>query len=168
MRNFNKVIISLTLLAGMLIPAGFAGDLDDLLGNQRPASNAYPVKQVSANRKVAPSTSVENLFSSYFRFAAKDDFEGMYLLMSDDFRNKYNFGKFEYFMVEDLKVSGGLKGGSNFKKIRDNGRYSSWQVMLEYNNARMASRQVVVEVIKRGDVYYFNNGMLMPLAALNK
>ena len=168
MRNFNKVIISLTLLAGILLPAGFAGELDDLLGNQRPASSNYPVKQVSADRKVTPPASAEALFSAYFRFAAKDDFEGMYLLMSPDFKNKNNFGKFEYFMEEDLKVSGGLKGGSKFKKIRDNGRYSSWQVSLEYNNARMAPRTVVVEIVKRGDAYYFNNGMLMPLAALNK
>ena len=167
MKNFSKYI-AITALALLLLPAGRAMDMDALLGNQRSAASKYPVKQVSANRKIKQPKSAEELFSSYFGFAAKDDFEGMYLLMSPEFRGKYNFGKFEHFMEEDLKVSGGLKGGTSLKKIRDNGRFASWQIKLEYNNSRMPSRTVVVEVAVRGGVYYFNNGMLMPLASLNK
>ena len=167
MKNFFAITAILSLLS-VIVPAARADLFDDLLGNQRVASSKYPEKQVSADRKVTPPKSAEDLFKAYFKFASKDDFEGMYLLMSPDFRAKYGFGKFEYFMVEDLKVSGGLKGWSDLKKIRDNGRYSSWQIKLEYNNSRMAARTVVVEIVMRGGEYYFNNGMLMPLAALNK
>ena len=167
MKNFFAIIFVLSLLS-VIIPAARADLFDDLLGNQRASTGKYPEKQVSADRKVAPSKSVEKLFKAYFKYASKDDFEGMYLLMSPAFREKYGFGKFEYFMEKDLKVSGGLKGWTGLKKIRDNGRYSSWQIKLEYNNSRMAARTVVVEVVMKGGVYYFNNGMLMPLAALNK
>lgn len=167
MKNFLGIAILLLLLTGVT-QLSVADDLSDLLGNNRVKKSEYPEKEVDADREVAPSSSVEKLFKRYFKFAEKDDFEGMYLLMSQDFRDKYNFGKFEYFMEKDLKVSGGLKKGTDIKKIRDNGRYSSWEVKLVYNNSRMPTRTVVVEVVKHQGAYYFNNGMLMPLEALNK
>lgn len=167
MNNFLKVSLFLILFAGIFIPAGFADIFDDFAKPQT-SVRKYPEKNVSADRKVTAPKSAEELFKAYFRFAAKDDFEGMYLLMSPDYRAKNNFGKFEYFMEDDLKVSGGLKGFSGLKKVRDNGRFASWQITLEYNNARMANRTVIVEVMNRSGAYYFNNGMLMPLAAINK
>ena len=122
----------------------------------------------SSKREVPPQSSVEALFNAYFEFAADDDFEGMYLLMSPDFRSKNEFAKFEKVMEEDLKISGGLKGGSKPEEVRDNGRYSSWRISLEYNNKRMTPRTVVVDIAKIKWAYYFNNGMLMPLAAFGK
>ena len=146
-------MLSLILFAGIIFSLGAAGC----------SSSSAP-----APREVVQPGSVEELFDTYFKFAANDDFEGMYLLMSQEFRNRNSFEKFRQVMEDDLKVSGGLKGGSNIRQIRDNGRYSSYQVMLEYNNSRMTPRKVVVDVVKFQNVYSFNNGMLMPLAAFNK
>ena len=122
----------------------------------------------SSNREFLPQTSIKALFNAYCGFAANDDFEGMYLLMSPEFRNKNKFAKFEKAMEDDLKISGGLKGCSKPEKVRDNGRYSSWRVSLKYNNRRMTPRTVVVDIVKIKGRYYFNNGMLMPVAVFGK
>lgn len=165
MKLLKKNIAVLIVIAGVFLPAGTTG----CKSGESSVSISVGLSGCNAPaRTIPPQTSIEALFNTYFTFAANDDFEGMYLLMSPEFRNKNEFAKFEKVMRDDLKISGGLKGGSKPEEVRNNGRYFSYRIALEYNNQRMTPRTVVVDIVMIDGAYYFNNGMLMPLAAFGK
>ncbi|OGV34724.1 MAG: hypothetical protein A2020_00300 [Lentisphaerae bacterium GWF2_45_14] len=120
-------------------------------------------QEADTEERVFPAYKTEKgLLDAYFEAWYKGDYELMYHLISERFREEMSFPEFTRLLNESKSVTGGVKGYDSISKIANNDGESEWSVIIRFMKKTAGTRNIKTKLIRDGAFWYIHSGGLLP------